>query len=200
MSHYYINDKSLKSNQKEIDFSCLGITLKLTTDNGVFSKRGIDFGSKLLLENIALKSPKTIIDMGAGYGVIGLFLAKKYTDSKVTLFDINERAIELIDKNIKNNLIDNAIAILSDRFEKCDFKADLIVTNPPIRAGKKVVFSIYDESRDHLKKNGILMIVIQKKQGALSSFAYLETLFDEVKIIDRSKGYQIIQAKFPKMY
>ena len=195
MSHYYINDKSLKEDKKTIFFELSNIRIKLITDSGVFSRNNVDFGSQLLLKNINLKNPKTIIDMGCGYGILGLYLSKKYPEAKVFLYDINEKAVELTKDNAEINDVHNVFAGVSNLFDKATKKADLIVTNPPIRAGKQVVFEIYKQSIKHLKKNGELVIVLQKKQGAPSTFKYLEELFSEVKLLDREKGYHIFSAK-----
>ena len=195
MSHYYINDKSLKENKKSIFFEHNNIKIKLVTDTGIFSKDYVDFGSGLLLKNVDAKSPKTIIDMGCGYGVMGIYLAKKYPESQVFMYDINEKAVELSNQNAKDNNCLNASALISNLFEKNKRKADLIISNPPIRAGKQTVFDIYRESIKHLKKNGKLIVVLQKKQGALSSFKFLEELFEKVELLDRDKGYHIICAK-----
>ena len=199
MSHYFINDKALKEDKKTINFKLEGIELKLITDSGVFSRNYVDFGSSLLLKNITAKNPKIIIDMGCGYGVMGIYLAKKYNQAEVYLYDINEKAIELSILNAKNNNASNVYAQVSQIFESNKKKADLIVSNPPVRAGKEVVFKIYEEATKHLKKDGELVIVLQKKQGALSSIKYLDTLYEEVRLVSRDKGYHIISAKHSRV-
>ena len=198
MSHYYINDKSLKENKKTIFYELNNIRIKLVTDSGVFSRNYVDFGSGLLLKNINKKAPKVIIDMGCGYGILGIYLSKKYPDSKVFLYDVNEKAVELSRNNAQINEALNLRVEVSNLYDKVTKKCDLIVSNPPVRAGKQVIFDVYKGAAEHLKKTGELVIVLQKKQGALSSFKFLEEIFEEVKLLDREKGYHIISAKRAK--
>lgn len=202
MSHYFIYDDKLQSNPKTFIKELFGIKLQFTTDNGVFSKDKIDYGSELLLSSITLPSANNILDIGCGIGTLGLFLAKKYPLSNVTMLDINKRAVELSALNIKNNKISNAKVIQSDGIASLDIKIvyDIIVLNPPIRAGKKVMFSLMEGASRLLNTalNGQLYIVNKKDQGALSTIKFLETLFENVKIINKSKGYFIIAASKTK--
>lgn len=111
------------------------------------------------------------------------------------MVDINERAISLTKKNIAQNNVDNAKALLSEGFanvEESNFAA--IVTNPPIRAGKKIVYPMIEESQSRLQLGGELWVVIQKKQGAPSFQRFLSTLFSKVTVENRRKGYYIFRA------
>ncbi|MDX9692475.1 MAG: class I SAM-dependent methyltransferase [Acholeplasmataceae bacterium] len=196
MSHYYINDETLNHNVKIIDININEITLKLHTDLGVFSKTGLDYGSRVLLENIELPNEKlTIVDMGCGYGPIGLYLAKAYQHAFVIMTDINLRAVELAKKNSQLNHLKNVEISQGFLFENVQNELDVVVTNPPIRAGKQTVFALYDQAFQKLKKGGLLFVVIQKKQGAPSTQAKLESLFSEVNVIDKNKGYWVLSAK-----
>ena len=196
MSHYYKNDETLDHHIKTIDLHIKKTSLKLITDLGVFSKSNIDFGTKVLLESIELSDePLKVIDMGCGYGPIGLYIAKTYPNTHVKMIDINQRAIDLTIQNSKENHIKNVEISQGFLFEHIHQEVDVIITNPPIRAGKQTVFALYEEAYKWLKSSGLLYVVIQKKQGAPSSKAKLDTLFTETKVINKNKGYWILLAK-----
>lgn len=195
MSHYFTTDHTLKHQHQTLELNICDIHLSLTTDRGVFSRHVIDFGSRVLIENVALNGFKKVLDMGCGYGPIGLFIARSKKDADIILADINERAIDLTRENIKRNNISNAQVIKSDLFNQIDESFDLIVTNPPIRAGKHIVFGIYEGAYHHLNDGGSLYVVIQKKQGAPSSVKKLEALFGSCKIVTKKNGYWILLAK-----
>lgn len=196
MSHYYKNDETLDHNLKTIDLNINKTSLKLVTDLGVFSKSIVDYGTRVLLETIDLsEEPLQVIDMGCGYGPIGLYIAKTYPNTYVKMIDINKRAIELTVKNAQANDIDNVEVKQGFLFEHINQEVDVIITNPPIRAGKQTVFKLYEQAYQWLKLGGLLYVVIQKKQGAPSSKAKLDTLFTETKVLDKNKGYWILLAK-----
>ncbi len=197
-NHYYDqNDSILDSNPKYINFEIDGYNLKFKTDNGVFSKERVDFGTIVLLENFKLSSgSETVIDIGCGYGVIGITLAKRYPSSKICMVDINDRAVKLANENIEMNNLTNVSAHESNLFDGISVDScDIVVSNPPIRAGKSVVFGIIEGAYKYLKNGGELWFVIQKKQGASSSEKKMRGLFDVVEIVGIKKGYVIIKAK-----
>jgi len=162
-----------------------------------FSKSEVDFGSRLLIDTFdppEIAGP--ILDVGCGYGPIGLSIAKDFPNRLVHMIDVNQRAIGLAKENAEKNGIDNLEIYESDRFENVNeenFAA--ILTNPPIRAGKEVVHTIFEQSFQHLRSGGELWVVIQKKQGAPSAKAKLEELFGGVDIVAKKKGYYILKAK-----
>ena len=196
MSHYFKEDKQLEHDIRKKEFFIDDIKLNLLTDRGVFSKERLDFGTHVLLKNIKVKdNMKNMIDMGCGYGPIGLYLAKKYPDKNIFMYDINARAIDLANENKKLNHISNAEILVSNLFENCDITADLIVTNPPIRAGKQTVFKLYEQAYKHLNDGGHFYCVIQKKQGAPSTYNKLLDLFSNCEVLEKEKGYWILLSK-----
>jgi 16S rRNA (guanine1207-N2)-methyltransferase len=193
--HYYTAKPTVDHDLRVIETELRGRMLKFTTDAGVFSKSGIDYGSQLLIECLQLSDDAQVLDMGCGYGPIGLSAALLAAGGVVTMADVNERALQLAIDNASLNHITNVRMIKSNLFEGLvGMKFTHIVTNPPIRAGKQIVHQLFDEAYEHLEENGELWIVIQKKQGASSAFAKLEQRYREVRVIDKSKGYQIIKA------
>ena len=196
MSHYFQDDPNLASNIKTISFEVNGLTMNLLTDNGVFSKNRVDEGSLAFLRVILpLELGKNILDLGCGYGTIGLTLAIAKKEARVTLADVNTRALELCKKNADVYALSQRVTILqSDIYEKIEGKYDSIVINPPIRAGKSVTYKMYEEAKQYLIDGGSLLIVIRKAQGAESAAKYIESIFGNVKLLDRHKGYHIYQA------
>ncbi|WP_077620207.1 class I SAM-dependent methyltransferase [Bacillus sinesaloumensis] len=194
--HYYTSKPTVVSNQKTWSFVLKGNRFSFTSDSGVFSKNEVDFGSRLLVE--AFKTPEVagpFLDIGCGYGPIGLALAKVHNERHVDMIDVNERAIELAKKNAEMNKVANIDIRQSDLFSHVENKGyAAIISNPPIRAGKKVVHRILEESYNYLVPGGELWVVIQKKQGAPSAIEKLETVFGDVEIVERKKGYHIIKA------
>ena len=196
MSHYFQDDPNLASNIKTISFEVNGLTMNLLTDNGVFSKGKVDEGSLAFLKVILpLDLGDNILDLGCGYGTIGLTIAVAKKEARVTLADINTRALTLCKKNAEALNVSQRVTILqSDIYEKIEGKYDSIVINPPIRAGKSVTYKMYEEAKQYLIDGGSLLIVIRKAQGAESAARYIESIFGNVKLLDRHKGYHIYQA------
>jgi 16S rRNA (guanine1207-N2)-methyltransferase len=195
--HYFTSNPTTKSDPRFFQFTLKGYDFTFITDRGVFSKNEVDFGTRQLVEAFALPNIEgPLLDVGCGYGPIGLSLAKAYGDRQVVMVDVNERALELVDANSKRNKIENVTVLKTNLFD--GLKGQLfaaILSNPPIRAGKKVVHQLLIDAYDHLKENGELWIVIQKKQGAPSAIDKLESIFPSVEVVDRKKGYFIIRAK-----
>src|SRR5574344_2506994 len=161
MGQYFSNEK-LKSNITKYNKRILEHTFTFNTDNGVFSKNKLDFGTRLLLETIPIeKLSGNILDVGTGYGVIPIVLSK-FVNGNFTGVDVNKRAIHLANITIKENNCDNITFIESDCYKNITDKYDFIITNPPIRAGKEIVYEIVMNAKDYLKKNGALFIVIRK--------------------------------------
>ncbi|MBP2002624.1 16S rRNA (guanine1207-N2)-methyltransferase [Paenibacillus shirakamiensis] len=193
--HYYTTKPDAAHDRKLWDVVLRGKKLRFISDAGVFSKSGIDFGSKVLIEAMEIDEIDKVLDVGCGYGPIGLSAALLAPKGQVVMVDVNERAVHLAAENAASNGIHNVQIIQSDLFEKLDGQQfDVILTNPPIRAGKQTVHAIFEGAAERLKTKGSLWVVIQKKQGAPSALEKLETIFNEVDIITKEKGYWIIKA------
>ena len=198
MSHYYKYDPTLNDDIHTFNYTFMGSTLKFETNSGVFSKERVDFGTNVLLNSLpSLKGVSCVLDVGCGVGIIGICIKKAYPDIDLTMVDINERCIELTNKNLKENNIE-ANVCLSDMYEKVEGMFDLIVSNPPIRAGKAKVFEVVDGAYKHLNDKGSLICVIQKKQGAESLKKHMEEVFGNFQILNKEKGYYIIKSTYNK--
>ena len=195
--HYYSKQPQSKETSSNIKCTLKNHTFSFTTGAGVFSKKGIDFGSRLLIESFQPPNQEgDFLDLGCGYGPIGISIAHFHRERHLYLVDINERAIALAKRNAQQNDVGNVTVMQSDGFEQVQnhiFAA--IITNPPIRAGKQVIQRFFESSRTHLTEGGELWVVVQKKQGAPSVVKFLSAIFNEVDIIERKKGYHIIRAK-----
>ena len=190
MSHYFTNDYV---ESKEVKTKCVikNTELTLITDNGAFSKKGLDFGTRTLLETIEdIKGQ--VLDFGCGYGPIGIYLKKTF-DVEVDAVDVSVRAMNLAKKNAELNKV-NINIFESNIYENVKKKYDYIVTNPPIRVGKKILYQILFEAKEHLNKNGELWLVIHKDQGAKTLAKDLEKEYN-VEIKNKNKGFYIICAR-----
>jgi 16S rRNA (guanine1207-N2)-methyltransferase len=192
--HYFTDNRNLASNRKEFSFRFLGNLYNFISDDGVFSKKNVDYGTLVLLETAVKEDIQgKVLDFGCGYGVIGIVLQNKFSTSYIISSDINPRAVELANLNYQKNGLENK-AIVSNGFENINDTFDWIFLNPPIRTGKANIYRMFDEAYNHLDENGKFMIVIQKKQGAESAIKKLETLFSTVKIVEKDRGYWVIQS------
>ena len=194
MDHYFTNNQNLKSNIKTLKYSYKNYEFNFLSDNGVFSKNHLDYGSRLLLETFlsCTFESKSVLDLGCGYGLIGIVIAKVLS-TNVTLCDVNKRALHLTKRNLDENKVSCNI-IESNIYENIKEKYDVIITNPPIKAGKKVVLDFLVNAKEHLNDEGMLWYVMRKDQGAKSIAKILEEYY-EVKNIKKDKGFYIFCCK-----
>lgn len=196
MSQYFDNDEGISSKKREISVLFQETRYSFISDNGIFSKGEVDYGSIALLKVLMKERIEgQVLDLGCGYGTIGLILAKNYPSAEFTLTDVNMRACALTCENAKRWGLKNVRILESDIFEKIDGSFDIIVTNPPIRAGKSVIYSIFEQSFHHLKQNGFLYIVIRRSHGAESAQKFISSVFDNCTLLKRDKGFYIYRAQ-----
>lgn len=196
MNHYFTDNRQLAQNRKDLSFRFSCFNLTFTSDNGVFCKDKIDEGSTIFLETLASQPlGEKMLDVGCGYGVLGITLKKCFEQSQIDMIDVNPRAVELAQLNAKQNKCDVHICIsnLYEQVHDCDYTD--VITNPPIRAGKSVIYTIFKEAYDHLQTDGHLWVVIRKQHGALSAQKYIASVFGNCDIIHKEKGYFILKAK-----
>ena len=195
MEHYFTNKENAKSNEKEFQVEVLGKKFKFITDIGVFSKGELDDASRLLIETFdSLNLLGDVLDVGCGYGAIGLTIATNRPNNTVHMVDINLRAIDLAKRNAQLNNINNVNVYESFCYQSVDIKFANIVSNPPIRAGKAIVHQILEDSFDYLEDGGILTIVIGKQHGAASAQKKMLEVFGNAEMIERKKGFWILQS------
>lgn len=195
MTHYFSEDNNtLKSNPQVIAFSVNNIPLKFKTDHGIFSRNNLDRGTEVLLKYLEVdNSVKSVLDLGCGYGTIGIYMNKKY-EVDIDMVDINNRAIELSIHNVELNNA-KAHVFKSDGFTNINKKYDLIITNPPIRIGKELIYKFFEEAALYLEDKGSLCLVINKKHGAESAIKFLKTIYSNISILGKNKGFYVIKCK-----
>ncbi len=197
MTHYFTNTENLAHNRKEIEFRFLGISYRFMTDKGVFSRSEADEGSLYLLEALLQEELSgRVLDMGCGYGLIALILKHQRPDLDVTGVDVNARAIALAQENAQRMGLQLPFSCF-DLKEDLHQSYDVMITNPPIRAGKQVVYRFFDQAQQHLSPGGRLFLVIRRKQGAASATKALLERFEEVRRLYLKKGFEVLLAQNP---
>lgn len=193
MEHYYTKNPTIAHDISRIEYKVLEVELLFNTDAGVFSKEKVDFGSHVMIKTLP-KLAGRVLDLGCGYGAIGITLAKLNPEADITMVDINERAVALANENTVLNKVKNARALQSDGFENVSGVYNTIVCNPPIRTGKKVIYSLFESSIAFLERAGEIYLVIQKKQGAESAMNKLRDIYGNCEVIYKEGGYWIIRS------
>lgn len=195
--HYYTQNPEVEHDLRQVIFEVLGLRLNCTTDAGVFSRDGLDMGTRILLEALPELHGR-ILDLGCGWGPVGTALGKRYPGAQIVLTDVNSRATELAARNLAANGVTNAAVVQGDGFAAVEGGFDAIVLNPPIRAGKAVIYALFAEAAKHLRADGALYIVIRKQQGAESAQKYLSSIYADVERIAREKGYWVLRCAWPE--
>ena len=194
MAHYFTDNRSLKEDRKEHSFRFSGHSFTFTTDHGVFSMQGIDYGTEVLLEAVAEENVSgSLLDMGCGYGVIGIVCKKLFPECDVTMADVNPRAVELAQYNCSSNRV-SCTVVESDGFQVISDSFQWILTNPPIRAGKKVVYAMFEDAYAHLSEGGTFLAVIRRQQGAESALKKLKEVFGNSEVVLKDKGYWVLKS------
>ena len=191
--HYYTSAPTSEHEERHFNHVFAGRVLRFTTDAGVFSKQHIDPGSELLCEALPGDLSGRVLDMGCGWGAMTVLTLAKCPACDITMADVNERALALAQENAAANGM-RAKAILSDGFEHVEGEFEAVITNPPIRAGKAVIYRMFEDAKAHLRAGGALYLVIRKQQGAPSALKFLKTLYDRAEVIARDGGYWIIRC------
>jgi 16S rRNA (guanine1207-N2)-methyltransferase len=193
--HYYTSRPSAAHEESTFAATLRGMELQFTTDTAVFSRERVDFGSALLIEAMEISLSDVVLDLGCGYGPIGTTAARLAPQGQVYMVDVNERAAELARRNVAANGVTNAEVRVGDSFTTVPGIAfDKVLTNPPIRAGKAVIYQMVDDAHAALKPGGSLWVVIQTKQGAPSMKKKLAQVFGDVEDVEREAGFHVYKA------
>ena len=196
MSHYFKDDPSLKSQEKEIKFKINDRDFSLISDRGVFSSKALDTGSQYFIETLLTQDLSgSGLDLGCGIGTISVVLKSFKPNLKLTLSDINERAVKLSQKNLSKYGFNDSKVVVSDLFEKLKESFDFIYFNPPIRAGKKVIYDGFAQAYQNLVTDGRLYIVMRRDLGAESAIKELQKSFQKVEVLSKTKGYWVIVSQ-----
>ena len=191
--YYYTNNPTSEHEERSFRAVFAGRVLAFDTDAGVFSKQHVDPGSELLCKSLPDTISGRVLDMGCGWGAMTVMTLARFPKASMTMADVNERALALAVSNVEKNYM-QATAILSDGFEKIEGEFDAVITNPPIRAGKAVIYKMFEDAKEHLVPGGALYLVIRKQQGAPSALKFLKELYGKAEVIERDGGYWIIEC------
>ena len=191
--YYYTNNPTSEHEERSFRAVFAGRVLAFDTDAGVFSKQHVDPGSELLCKALPDTLGTRVLDMGCGWGAMTIMTLARFPKAEITMADVNERALALAVSNVEKNHM-QATAILSDGFEKVEGEFDAVITNPPIRAGKAVIYKMFEDAKAHLVSGGALYLVIRKQQGAPSALKFLKELYGKAEVIERDGGYWIIEC------
>ncbi len=191
---YFADDPQSISKEHQISLTWRDHAFTFITDSGVFSKNGLDMGTSVLLSALPENFAGRFLDLGCGWGPVGILAGAGWPEAVITMADVNPRALALAKRNARANGV-HAETVLSNGFEHLDDSFDLIALNPPIRAGKETVYRLFRESAKRLTQEGMLCIVIRKQQGAPSAQKYLSTLFSSVQTVARKGGYRVFQCE-----
>ena len=190
--HYYTPEPTSAHDLRTVRVSFNGTSAVFQTDAGVFSRDDLDVGTRALLKALPPLSGR-ILDLGCGWGPVGTFLGLQNADLQIVMSDVNARAVELSRQNTRANGV-SAEVIQSDAFENIEGLFNAVITNPPIRAGKSVIYGMFLTAREHLVPGGTLYIVIRKQQGAPSALKMLKENYALAEVIDRDAGFWVIRA------
>lgn len=192
--HYYSASPLSEHQYQTALWTYRGHDLKFKTDAGVFSKGEVDYGTQVLLKSLPESLTGRVLDLGCGWGAVGVSVAKIFPDAQVVMSDVNRRALDLARENARVNGV-SAQILESDGLDNVDGDFDFILTNPPIRAGKQVIYRMFADSAQRLGETGQLFLVIRKQQGAESALRYLKTVFHQVDTVEKSSGFWVIRCQ-----
>ncbi|ABM81160.1 class I SAM-dependent methyltransferase [Hyperthermus butylicus] len=197
MAAHYYRPRSRKGPRMLVSDYLRGVTVEFYVSTEVFSPREVDEGTRLLIEHAIVPEEGTVLDMGCGYGAIGITLAKAHPRLHVVMVDVNPKAVELARLNARHNGVENRVEVLQgDLYEPVKgYHFDAIISNPPLAAGMKIIEKLILEAPAHLKPGGSLQIVMRK--GAEKAKELMQKAFGNAKVLLRKKGYTILYAEKP---
>ncbi|MBI4141422.1 class I SAM-dependent methyltransferase [Candidatus Woesearchaeota archaeon] len=192
--HYYTKKPTSKFVTKKINIHINGTTITFTTATGIFSKEKIDTGTKILIENTQIKKGTKVLDLGCGYGAVGISIAKIITDVQVILTDINERATKLAQENAKQNNVSVDVRTGNAYEPVIGELFDYILLNPPQTAGRQLCFQLIEEAPTHLNKKGEFYLVARHQKGGAVLEKKMKQTFGNVEVITRESGYRVYKS------
>jgi 16S rRNA (guanine1207-N2)-methyltransferase len=194
--HYFTSEPGSPRERHTLVVTLRGHELRLVSEAGVFSRARVDRGTRLLIAALDIGSDDRFLDLGCGYGVVGLVAARLAPEGQVTLLDINARAVALAAENLRANGIGNAVAMKSDGYEAVAGETfGVIALNPPIRAGLPVVHRLIEQATDHLSSGGRFYLVARTRQGALRLREKMREAFGNVEEAAKGGGYRVFVSR-----
>ena len=177
----------------------MGLTLEFTTGKGVFAREGLDEGTRLLLQQFGGQTPTDfaggIVDLGCGWGAIAAFAAARLPQSRVYAVDLNPRAAQLAAHNLHRNELTNAHVWSGDGLGATRAGSfDVVLCNPPVRAGNAVIGKLFEDARGALRDGGELWIVLRTAQGAKSWGKRLAASWGNCETVALDRGYRVLRS------
>lgn len=195
MPHYYSEKQTSPLKLGRIKALLRGNELEFYTGSGVFSLKKVDIGSALLINKAIVKDGWRVLDLGCGYGPVGIAIAKAFPSSEVVMTDVNQRAIQLAKRNVKESKVKNAEIVRGDMYEKVEGEFDTILLNPPQKAGKDICFKMIEGARDFLKDEGTLQVVARHQRGGKTLSRHMEEVFGNVEAVAKGSGYRVYLSR-----
>ena len=194
---YFAEQPRARSDRAERRFLYQGELLTFVVDTGIFASHGLDPGTALLIENLTLRRTDRVLDLGCGWGAVGVAAAKSARDGTVVLTDVNRRAARLARQNVERNGVRNAEVRVGSLFAPVAGETfDVIATNPPFHAGRPLVLRILTEAPDHLAPAGRLVLVGKGSQGIRFYQEWLDAHWPgPVAVLGRGSGYRVLEAR-----
>lgn len=197
--HYFSENPTSPLRLRTLQLLYKGRILKFLTGGGVFASENIDPGTALLVENLVLRGDERVLDMGCGWGPIGVAAAISVPRGSVVMVDVNKRALDLARKNARAAGLDNVKVVHGSLFGSLsDDRFDVIASNPPYHSGRGLILRFLDEAPAHLEKGGRLILVGKGTQGIIFYQHYLGERWKSVEVLGRKGGYRVIEAREPQ--
>jgi len=196
IEHYFAANPKSKPRYGLIRTYLRGKPFEFLTASGVFSKQRVDLGTRLLIKSMLLPKKGCALDMGCGYGAVGIAAAALNSRLYVILVDVNSRAVRLARQNIEKNLVSNAEVRRGWLYAPVeDFVFDCILSNPPVSAGMKTVATIIVEAPRHMARGGVFQMVVKSKVGGKRLRTIFEEAFGNVEVLARESGYRVLMSR-----
>lgn len=195
MPHYYSEKQTSPLRLCKIKSAIMGKVFEFYSGSGVFSKKKVDNGTRVLVENCIVKNSWKVLDLGCGYGVIGVVIGKMFPKTIILMVDVNKRALKLAKMNIELHNIENAEVKYSNLYSTVKGKFNTIIVNPPITAGRKLCFRIIEEAKEHLEKNGLLQLIARHRKGGKILGEKMLEVFGNMEEKAKSGGYRLYISK-----
>jgi 16S rRNA (guanine1207-N2)-methyltransferase len=194
--HYFSKEPASAGGRRVITDTVRSLEVRLVTEAGVFSRERIDVGTRLLIKHLEVRPTDRVLDLGCGYGAVGVVVAALASEGQVTLVDINQRAVALAQENLILNGIHNAQILQGDGFTPVAGQAfDLIALNPPIRAGLRVIHPLLEQAREHLTSAGRFYLVGRTRQGVVRLAEKMRSVFGNVEEVAKGGGYRVYLSR-----
>ena len=193
MDHYYSENPDSDFVKSKINVLLKDDSFSLFSASGLFSKDKLDFATKLLIENCVLPENGRVLDLGCGYGVVGISILRKNIDLEVIFSDVNRRGLEITKENLKE-LDLKAKVVQSDLFDNLKNDFDVVLSNPPMAAGRKKCFSLIEESFGYLNKGGSLQIVARHNKGGAALEKKMENVFGNIETLAKKGGFRVYRS------